>query len=83
VSKERKDALIRKASNPGRWWTHVPRTTLKFLLSHSVFKGDEGGKISVNHGGRRLGSSSFSVVCRPVDFFRCYLTYVICLQDWE
>ena len=38
VSVERRDALIRKASNLGRRWTHVLRSTLKILLSHKFLK---------------------------------------------
>lgn len=34
---ERENAFIRKASNLGRRWTHVPRPTLKILLSHDSF----------------------------------------------
>ena len=44
VSVERKDVLIRKPGNLGRRWTHVPRPTLKILLSYESFEREKGGK---------------------------------------
>ena len=45
-------------------------------------KGKIGGRISVNHPGRMLGSASFSIVCRLAgSLFRGYLAYMIWLQD--
>ena len=86
VSVERRDALIRKASNLGRRWTHVLRSTLKILLSHKFLKEKKkygrGERISVNHQSRRMGSASLSFECRLADsLFIAYLAHVICLQD--
>ena len=82
-----KIALLRKLANLGTRWTHVMRPTPEILSAKTVFKrknvreSGEWGRVSVNRQGKRLGSPSFSMVCRVAGLFRCYLAWVICLQD--
>ena len=39
--------------------------------------GGQAGRISGNHGGRRIGSASFFIVCRLADsLFICYLACI-------
>lgn len=68
VSVESKDALVIRAGNLRRRWTHAPWSTPKILLSWQVLEEKE-ERISVNYQGRWLDSAPFSIECWQVDSF--------------
>ena len=50
---------------------------MTFFKGKKMGVGGQAGRISGNHGGRRIGSASFFIVCRLADsLFICYLACI-------
>ena len=65
------------------WTTTYPKTNSEDSPQTWQFlKGKMGEESQWITEAGKLGSASFSTVCRPADsFFRCYLAFMICLQN--